>query len=199
MQTKNSPAQRNARKRVSGHTIVLMLALCLAMIASECCGQRVQEIKLKGHDWMMHVYKQKKYDEAAKIGYNALYNDIKQPLVLDTLSRCLANLGRDEEAAAYLTFFYQQLQEYGTDKMLVNSAADWGQSDPLKVPKTGDAMRAAGFSAADIEKVLYRNPIEFFAQSGQISLEEVSAPAQVDQTQLYEDNSILRGQDPTVE
>ena len=70
---------------------------------------------------------------------------------------------------------------------------------PLKVPKTGDAMRAAGFSAAEIEKVLYRNPIEFFAQSGQINLAEVSAPADVDQTQLYEDNSILRGQDPTVE
>ena len=91
------------------------------------------------------------------------------------------------------------LQEYGTEKMVVNSAADWGQSDPLKVPKTGEAMRAAGFSEADIEKVLFTNPIEYFAQSGQITLEAVLAPAQVDQTQLYADNSILRGQDPTVE
>lgn len=91
------------------------------------------------------------------------------------------------------------LQEYGTEKMVVNSAADWGQSDPLKVPKTGEAMRAAGFSEADIEKVLFTNPIEYFAQSGQITLEAVLAPAEVDQTQLYADNSILRGQDPTVE
>lgn len=91
------------------------------------------------------------------------------------------------------------LQEYGTEKMIVNSAADWGQSDPLKVPKTGEAMRAAGFSEADIEKVLFTNPIEYFAQSGQITLEAVLAPAEVDQTQLYADNSILRGQDPTVE
>ena len=91
------------------------------------------------------------------------------------------------------------LQEYGTEKMVVNSAADWGQSDPLKVPKTGEAMRAAGFSEADIEKVLFTNPIEFFAQSGQITLQSVLAPAEVDQTQLYADNSILRGQDPTVE
>jgi len=91
------------------------------------------------------------------------------------------------------------LQEYGTEKMIVNSAADWGQSDPLKVPKTGEAMRAAGFSEADIEKVLFTNPIEFFAQSGQITLQSVLAPAEVDQTQLYADNSILRGQDPTVE
>ncbi len=91
------------------------------------------------------------------------------------------------------------LQEYGTEKMVVNSAADWGQSDPLKVPKTGEAMRAAGFSEADIEKVLFTNPIEYFAQSGQITLQSVLAPAEVDQTQLYADNSILRGQDPTVE
>lgn len=91
------------------------------------------------------------------------------------------------------------LQQYGTDKMVVNSAADWGQSDPLKVPKTGDAMRAAGFSEAEIEKVLFSNPIEYFAQSGQISLDDFGAPTAVDQTRSFEDNSVLRGQDPVVE
>jgi predicted metal-dependent TIM-barrel fold hydrolase len=90
------------------------------------------------------------------------------------------------------------LQQYGTEKMIVNSAADWGQSDPLKVPKTGDAMLAAGFSEADVEKVLFTNPIEYYAQSGQISLEEI-APIKVDQTQLWEDSSVLRGQQPVVE
>ena len=91
------------------------------------------------------------------------------------------------------------LQQYGTEKMVVNSAADWGQSDPLKVPKTGDAMRAAGFSEADVEKVLFSNPLEFFAQSGQMSLDDFIAPVAVDQTQLFEDNSVLRGQEPVVE
>lgn len=90
------------------------------------------------------------------------------------------------------------LQQYGTEKMVVNSAADWGRSDPLKVPKTGAAMRAAGFSEADIEQVLYTNPITFFAQSGRISLEEVS-PVKIDQTRLFEENSVLRGQTPVVE
>src|SRR5687767_8755658 len=28
------------------------------------------------------------------------------------------------------------LKKYGTERMVVNSAADWGKSDPLKVPKT---------------------------------------------------------------
>ena len=38
------------------------------------------------------------------------------------------------------------LREYGTERMLVNSAADWGRSDPLKTRKTAEAMLAAGFT-----------------------------------------------------
>jgi uncharacterized protein len=91
------------------------------------------------------------------------------------------------------------LQQYGTEKMVVNSAADWGRSDPLKVPLTGQAMLAAGFSEADVQLVLFENPIRFFAQSGRISLEEMQARPKVNQTQLWEDNSVLRGQTPIVE
>ncbi len=90
------------------------------------------------------------------------------------------------------------LQQYGLEKMVVNSAADWGKSDPLKVPKTGAAMKAAGFAEEAIEKVLFYNPIEFYAQSGRISVEAVARP-KIDQTQLFEDNSALRGQTPIVE
>jgi predicted metal-dependent TIM-barrel fold hydrolase len=90
------------------------------------------------------------------------------------------------------------LKQYGTDKMIVNSAADWGQSDPLKVPKTGAAMLAAGFSPAEVEKVLFTNPIEFYAQSGQISVDDVVPPKR-NQTLLWEENSVLRGQQPVVE
>ncbi|MEG7522821.1 MAG: TatD family hydrolase [Chromatiales bacterium] len=90
------------------------------------------------------------------------------------------------------------LKQYGTEKMVVNSAADWGRSDPLKVPKTGAAMIAAGFSEAEVEKVLFENPINFFAQSGRISLEEM-IPKKVDQTKFWEENSVLRGQQPIVE
>jgi len=90
------------------------------------------------------------------------------------------------------------LKQYGTEKMVVNSAADWGRSDPLKVPKTGADMHKAGFSDADIEKVLFENPINFFAQSGRISLQEMTE-LKVDQTRLWEENSVLRGQTPRVE
>lgn len=91
------------------------------------------------------------------------------------------------------------LQQYGTEKMVVNSAADWGCSDPLKVPKTGAEMAKAGFSEADIAKVLFDNPIAFFAQSGRISNEQVSTPIKVNQTQLWQENSALRGQDPIIQ
>jgi predicted metal-dependent TIM-barrel fold hydrolase len=90
------------------------------------------------------------------------------------------------------------LKQYGTEKMVVNSAADWGVSDPLKVPKTGEAMRAAGFDEADIETVLFRNPIAFYAQSGRISLDELGS-MRIDQRRLWEDNSVLRGQAPMVQ
>ena len=90
------------------------------------------------------------------------------------------------------------LKQYGLEKMVVNSAADWGRSDPLKVPKTGDAMLAAGFSEAEVERVLFENPINFFAQSGRISVEEIARP-KIDQTRLWEENSVLRGQTPLVE
>lgn len=89
------------------------------------------------------------------------------------------------------------LKQYGTEKMVVNSAADWGRSDPLKVPKTGAEMIKAGFSETEVEKVLFENPINFFAQSGRISIEEMT-PLLVDQTQLWEENSVLRGQNPVV-
>ncbi len=91
------------------------------------------------------------------------------------------------------------LKQYGLEKMVVNSAADWGCSDPLKVPKTGAAMLAAGYREADVEKVLFDNPIAFFAQSGRMSREEVSTPIKVNQTQLWQENSALRGQEPIVQ
>jgi len=79
------------------------------------------------------------------------------------------------------------LREYGPERVLVNSAADWGKSDPLKTRKTGDAMLAAGFTEDDVDRVLWRNPVEFYGQSGRLSLESDAAPAE------FAGNSILRG------
>ena len=57
------------------------------------------------------------------------------------------------------------MKNFGTEKILVNSSADWGRSDPLSVPKTALQMEKDGFSRKEIEKVLYDNPNNFFKQS----------------------------------
>jgi len=123
-------------------------------------------------------------------------NEVTLPLVLD--SGCWRGHSIYPHTKLTEERMVALLQQYGLDKMVVNSAADWGRSDPLKVPKTGEAMLKAGFSEAEVEQVLFINPITFYAQSGNISLEEM-APVKVDQTQLWEDNSVLRGQTPIVE
>jgi predicted metal-dependent TIM-barrel fold hydrolase len=81
------------------------------------------------------------------------------------------------------------LREHGTERMLVNSAADWGRSDPLKTRRTGEAMLSGGFSEADVDRVLWRNPVEFYGQSGRLVLDEEP----VDSGALFAGNSVLRG------
>ncbi len=80
------------------------------------------------------------------------------------------------------------LREYGLDRMLVNSAADWGRSDPLLTLRTGEAMLAAGFIDDDVDRVLWRNPVEFFGQSGRLDTSAVQSPEAT-----FADNSIQRG------
>ncbi|XVV07268.1 TatD family hydrolase [Actinosynnema sp. CA-248983] len=82
------------------------------------------------------------------------------------------------------------LKEYGTDRVLVNSAADWGRSDPLKTHKTGLAMLDAGFDESDVDKVLWRNPVEFYGQSGRLLLDV----AEVGAVHAGTGNSVLRGE-----
>jgi hypothetical protein len=85
------------------------------------------------------------------------------------------------------------LQERGPDRVLVNSAADWGRSDPLKTRKTGDAMLVAGFTDDDVDRVLWRNPVDFFGQSGRLLLDLPERAA----ADTFEGNSLLRGERAT--
>ena len=54
---------------------------------------------------------------------------------------------------------------YGPERMLVNSSADWGPSDPLAVPDFMFAMRRRGHPESLIRQVVYDNPLRFFSQS----------------------------------
>jgi predicted metal-dependent TIM-barrel fold hydrolase len=88
------------------------------------------------------------------------------------------------------------LKEYGTERMIVNSAADWGRSDPLKTVRTGQAMLAAGFTEDDVDQVLWRNPVAFYGQSGNLVLDPVpgfTEGAPPTPGVEFEGSSVLRG------
>jgi uncharacterized protein len=57
------------------------------------------------------------------------------------------------------------VEMYGPERLLVNSAGDWGPSKPTAVPDFIIEMRRRGHAEGLIRKVVYDNPVEFFKQS----------------------------------
>lgn len=54
---------------------------------------------------------------------------------------------------------------YGPERLLVNSAGDWGPSKPTAVPDFILEMRRRGHTESLIRRIVYENPITFFSQS----------------------------------
>lgn len=52
-----------------------------------------------------------------------------------------------------------------TDRICVNSACDWGYSQPVAVPQLVLAMRKRGHDESFIHKIVYDNPCRFLGQS----------------------------------
>ena len=91
------------------------------------------------------------------------------------------------------------VKRYGTERIIVDSSADWGISDPLAVPRTAKLMLERGIDAADVERTCWSNAIEVYGQSGQIDEAELLGTPVVDQTRMFGENSVLRGQEPRVD
>jgi uncharacterized protein len=53
---------------------------------------------------------------------------------------------------------------YGTDRICINSSADWSVSDPLSVLKCANEMRRRGHGEEAINQVFYENPRRFLSQ-----------------------------------
>ncbi len=53
---------------------------------------------------------------------------------------------------------------YGTERICINSSADWSVSDPLSVLKCANEMRRRGHQEESIQKVFYDNPRAFMSQ-----------------------------------
>ncbi|WP_430905659.1 TatD family hydrolase [Maribacter sp. 2-571] len=88
------------------------------------------------------------------------------------------------------------VRTYGSDNIIVDSSADWGVSDPLAVPKTAGLMLQKGISKEDVVKTCYQNALDIFGKNGKMKASDWLRPEGVDQTQLFNDNSVLRGQKP---
>lgn len=90
------------------------------------------------------------------------------------------------------------VKKYGSDRIMIDSAADWGMSDPLAVPKTGQLMLQSGIPEDQVIAVCYGNALKAYGQSGEMKEDDWLNPVEIDQRQLYSGNSVLRGQSPTV-
>ncbi len=84
------------------------------------------------------------------------------------------------------------VERVGIDRLIVNSAADWGRSDPLKVPKTVAALLEAGIDEADVQRLVWDNPVAFYGVGGRLELGDDAAGAP-DPAATFAGNSILRG------
>jgi uncharacterized protein len=85
------------------------------------------------------------------------------------------------------------LKTHGLERILINSAADWGVSDPLLTKETAEAMLAAGYTEDDVDRVLWRNPVEFYSQSGRLDLSDLDDAGARGAEPTFEGSSILRG------
>ncbi|MBX9653166.1 TatD family hydrolase [bacterium] len=91
------------------------------------------------------------------------------------------------------------VRKYGSERIIVDSSADWGVSDPLAVPKTAHLMIQRGIPQEDVETSCYRNALAAYGQSGQFNESDWLEPAPIDQRTLFMGNSVLRGQQPRVD
>ena len=92
------------------------------------------------------------------------------------------------------------VRQYGPERIIVDSACDWGISEPLAVPKTAALMAERGIPAEAIRKVTYENALVAYGRSGAMKESDWLAPSTIDQRTLFEGNTILRGgQAPRIE
>lgn len=85
------------------------------------------------------------------------------------------------------------LRQYGAERIIVDSACDWGISEVLAVAKTAKLALQTGIPAEHVRLACYQNALDAYGQSGQMQEADWLDPQAIDQRAVYEGNSILRG------
>lgn len=134
-----------------------------------------------------HVEIAKKYDQAilihtphledklkgTRLIIDALKNARVDPsrVVIDHVEEHTAGLVLSEGFWAGMTLYPESkctparavdiLENFGMENIWLNSACDWGISDPLAIVKAGLEMRKRKYDSETVEKVIYQNPKTF--------------------------------------
>ncbi|MCH2082040.1 MAG: TatD family hydrolase [Saprospiraceae bacterium] len=88
------------------------------------------------------------------------------------------------------------VKKYGSDRIIIDSSADWGISDPLAVPKTASLMLKRGIPKEDVEKTCYYNALSAYSYNGQMKESHWLGTDEINRDQLFSGNSVLRGSKP---
>ena len=138
-----------------------------------------------------HVELAKKYDlpilihtphledklKGTKLILDALKNANVDPsrVIVDHVEEHTAGLVLDAGFWAGMTLYPESkctparaidmLENFGMENIWMNSACDWGVSDPLAVPKCIQEMKTRQLAKDLVHKVVYENPIKFLSQS----------------------------------
>ena len=91
------------------------------------------------------------------------------------------------------TRMVELLRQYSGKQMIVDSACDWGISEPLGVAKTAKLALQQGIPPEQVRLACYQNALDAYGQSGQMKESDWLNPAAIDQRGDFEGNSILRG------
>jgi hypothetical protein len=57
------------------------------------------------------------------------------------------------------------VERYGTERIMANSAGDWGHSNPMNMPDFIRTLRTRGHDELTIHKLVYENPLRFLSQA----------------------------------
>ena len=137
------------------------------------------------HDQLILVHTPHLEDKlkGTKLIIDALLNHPKidpSRIIIDHVEEHTAPLVLDKGFWAGMTLYPESkvtpnraidmLEMYGTERVWMNSACDWGVSDPLSVPKAALEMRRRGYDDAFIDRIIYSNPAQFMGQSERFGL-----------------------------